>query len=145
MTTEEPCSCSGPGFCPRFQIEQQQYPWEVCQGKQGVEKGEAYRRKWSLRLVKISSPSPGPTAKPPAARTPVAQRERPKRQPKEPQKGIVIQVKKRPCRKSCQWAWVVILDGVPQESGQEETEEKARAAAEFEARKLEEWASAQGV
>lgn len=50
MDAENCCECKGPGFCSRYQIEQQQYPWEVCQGAHGAEKGSAYRRKWASRL-----------------------------------------------------------------------------------------------
>lgn len=45
------CTCTGPGYCERFKIEQQQYPWEVCQGRHGEEKGRRYRRKWAAELT----------------------------------------------------------------------------------------------
>jgi hypothetical protein len=58
--TEPPCACEGPGFCPRFGIEQQQYPFEVCRGLHGDGKGERYRRKWRLDLL---GESPRPVAR----------------------------------------------------------------------------------
>lgn len=63
----EPCSCPGPGFCPRFSILQQQYPFEVCQGRHGAEKAEAYRRKWSRGRTPLPvAAAPPKAAAPPA-------------------------------------------------------------------------------
>jgi hypothetical protein len=42
---DEPCACPGPGFCPRWYMEMQQRPWELCRDR--TELGAAYRRKWA--------------------------------------------------------------------------------------------------
>jgi hypothetical protein len=130
---DEPCTCTEPGFCPRFQIGQTQYALEVCQDKHGAEKGAAYRRKWGLKVVSTGTATRRPTATTtPAAPVPV----------KVPKKtapivpGISVRVKKRGCRKECQWAWTVLLDGVVRENGHADTKELAEAAADAEAKEL---------
>lgn len=64
---EPPCECDGPGWCGRYSIEQQAYPFEVCRGLHGEHKGERYRKKWRLALA-TGGPGPRPLA--PGAATP---------------------------------------------------------------------------
>ena len=61
---EPKCECKGPGFCIRYQIEQQIYPWSLCSETpmEGFDtnslKSERYRRKWRLNLVKEAGEGP---------------------------------------------------------------------------------------
>lgn len=50
------CECPGPGFCPRYQIEQQEYPHAVCQGKHGEAIQLRYQAKWA-RLAGLPRPA----------------------------------------------------------------------------------------
>lgn len=60
------CACPGPGFCPRYGIEQQQYPWEVCQGKRGEAIQLRYQAKWARRAGQTPPPPPPPPRPVPA-------------------------------------------------------------------------------
>lgn len=53
-----------------------------------------------------------------------------------PSRGVTVRVVRQGCRKKCQWAWAVLLDGVVKASGNEETEAEAKAIAEQEAAEL---------
>jgi hypothetical protein len=50
---EKPCMCTGPGMCPRFNINQTEYAWRVCSEQCtekypcSPEKSLAYRKKWA--------------------------------------------------------------------------------------------------
>ena len=138
MSPDEPCSCPGPGFCERFKLEQQQYPWEVCQGKHGEEKGLAYRRKWSGH-TKTN------TERVPLGGVPLVARPRPQPQEATVPKGVTLRVWRMGCRKTCQWAWAVMLDGNVKEQGREETQELAQRAAEAEAAELKAFLAERGL
>ena len=57
MNDDEPlCECTGPGWCHRYQIEQQAYPFEVCQRNDYNSK--RYRKKWRLALLKEAGDGP---------------------------------------------------------------------------------------
>ena len=53
---DPPCECPGPGFCSRYQIDQQEYPWTICRGDNP--KGKAYRQKWARNLAERSKGGP---------------------------------------------------------------------------------------
>lgn len=60
MSEEPKCECPGPGFCQRYQITQQEYPWKVCQGIDCTpEKSNGFRRKWREALASKSAGGPG--------------------------------------------------------------------------------------
>lgn len=59
---EPPCSCSGPGFCPRFQIYQEGYAYKLCSNTCDdppcTEAQSDHKRKiWRERLAKGEPPS----------------------------------------------------------------------------------------
>ncbi len=61
------CECALAGYCERYRMEQTQYTWEVCQGRQGHEKGVRYRAKWARQrdgtngAVAVARPSKAPS------------------------------------------------------------------------------------
>lgn len=66
MSDEPKCECAGPGFCPRYQIEQNEHTHGLCTGKGtaerpcSLEKSQAYRAKWRTQLAKRATESGGP-------------------------------------------------------------------------------------
>lgn len=79
----------------------------------------------------------------------LTKREPPKAQSRLPIKtkvesGVTTRVHRRGCRAKCKWSWVVLLDGVVQESGQEETKELAQDRAQSESKALVEHLKATG-
>ena len=66
---EPPCECPGPGFCPRYRINQDEYAYAVCANKPlpgrtvTLAKSEAYRMKWRVQIGRPAyRGTPGPTA-----------------------------------------------------------------------------------
>lgn len=63
--SEPKCECKGPGFCQRYQIQQQEYHYNLCSctPMEGFvitpEKSERYRKKWREDLAKKSEGGPG--------------------------------------------------------------------------------------
>ncbi len=49
---------------------------------------------------------------------------------------ITYRVRKAGCGRKCRWLWVVLVDGMPTESGECETKDEAQAAAKAEADSL---------
>lgn len=66
MSAESPCECPSAGFCPRYQIEQNEHTYGICSGKGTAthpctpEKSESYRATWRKRLAKRMHAEGGP-------------------------------------------------------------------------------------
>lgn len=63
--SEPPCECPSPGFCQRYQMDQNEYTWGLCTGRGGPgnrpcppEKSERFRRKWRLKVVEMCKDGP---------------------------------------------------------------------------------------
>lgn len=62
---EPPCECAGPGFCQRYQIEQNAHTYGLCTGKGTAthpctpQKSESQRAMWRRQLAKKAAGGPG--------------------------------------------------------------------------------------
>lgn len=56
MDEEPECECPGPGWCARYQLEQQEHAWSMC--RRGDFTSNRYRRKWRLKLLEQAGDGP---------------------------------------------------------------------------------------